>query len=85
MWGYHRRIARDLQRWTEAGYVTSQGAASIRAELDKEPRVSLAGVLAILASVLLAFAGMSFVAAHWAEVPRTARLARLRCGAVGGG
>ena len=85
MWGYHRRLARDLKRWTEAGYVTAEGASRIRADLAKEPRASLAGVLAILASVLLAFAVMSFVAAHWDEMPRLARLALLICGLIWGG
>ncbi len=85
MWGHHRRLARDLQRWTDAGWVTPEGARLIRAEIEKAPRLRLPGVLAILASVLLAFAVMSFVGAHWDEIPRLARLTLLICGLVWGG
>jgi len=86
MWGYHRRlIERELDRWVGSGWVSAEGAANIRADLAKSGGIGLAGVLGILASVLLAFAAMSFVAAHWDEIPRLARLLLLVCGLVWGG
>ena len=77
MWNYRRHVERDLERWTSSGWVTPAGAAEIRMDLAKAPGIGLAGVLGILASVLLAFGVFSFVASHWDEMPRLARLALL--------
>ena len=77
MWNYRRHVERDLERWTNAGWVTPSGAAKIREDLAKAPGIGLSGVLGILASVLLAFGVFSFVAAHWDEMPRLVRLALL--------
>lgn len=77
MWGYQRRLARDLERWSKAGWVSAEAADMIRADVARTPGLSLPGVLAMLASVLLGFAVMSFVAAHWEEIPRLARLGLL--------
>jgi uncharacterized membrane protein len=77
MLGHQRRLAKDLNRWTANGWVTPEGAAKIRADVAQAKGIGLAGVLGILASVLLAFAAMSFVAAHWVEMPRLGRLGLL--------
>ncbi len=77
MWNYRRNVERDLERWTGAGWVTPSGAAEIRKDLAKSPGIGLAGVLGILASVLLAFAVFSFVGANWDEIPRLARMVLL--------
>lgn len=77
MWGYQRRLNRDLTRWQEQGWVSAANADRIRADAANAPGVSLPGVLGILAAILLGFAVMSFVAAHWNEMPRLARLALL--------
>lgn len=75
MWGYKKRLTRDLTRWREAGWLTSEAETRIVEELARSGReVGLASALGILASVLLGFAVVSFVAAHWAEMPRGARL-----------
>ena len=77
MWGYQRRLNRDLARWQQQGWVSAPNAERIRTDVANAPGVSLPGVLGILAAVLLAFAVMSFVAAHWSEMPRLARLGLL--------
>ena len=77
MWNYRRKVERDLERWTSSGWVTASGAAEIRKDLAKAQGVGLAGVLGILASVLLAFGVFSFVAAHWNEMGRPLRLGSL--------
>lgn len=77
MWGYQRRLSRDLERWAKAGWVSPANAELIRADVAGSARISLPGVLAILASVLFCFAVMSFVASHWTEIPRLARLGLL--------
>ncbi len=75
MWGYKKRLTRDLQHWKSAGWLTDEAESNILAELARSGReVGLASALGILASVLLGFAVISFVAAHWQEMPRGARL-----------
>lgn len=78
MWGYERRLARDLERWTANGWVSADAAARMRADAAQSGGgVSMPAVLGILASVLFGFAVMSFVAAHWEEMPRLTRLGLL--------
>jgi uncharacterized membrane protein len=78
MWGYQRRLARDLETWTAKGWVTPDARARILADAASHGReFNLPSVLGILASVLLGFAAISFVAAHWDDMPRLARLALL--------
>ncbi len=78
MWGYRKRIDRDLVRWREAGWVTPEGEAAIRRDVEQGIRtLGLANALAILSAVLIGFAVMSFVAANWQEMPRVLRLGML--------
>ncbi|MBA2127548.1 DUF2157 domain-containing protein [Hyphomicrobium methylovorum] len=79
MWSrYSKRLARDLDRWQANGWITDSSRTVILADVAKNNReFSLAGALAVLASVLFGFAAISFVAAHWADVPRLARLGLL--------
>jgi uncharacterized membrane protein len=73
---YARRLDRDLKRWREAGWIAADGEAAIRRDLvSHSSKLDLAGVLGILGAVLIGFGAMSFVAAHWAEMPRLFRLA----------
>lgn len=75
MWGYERRLTRDIARWQSAGWVSADGARLILADAAKGGSfLSLAPVLATLASVLMGFAVISFVAAHWDEMPKLLRL-----------
>lgn len=75
MWGYNARVKRDLGRWKERGWLTAEAEANIVAELARSGReVGLASSLGFLASVLLGLAVISFVAAHWQDVPRGVRL-----------
>lgn len=79
MWSsYKKRLTRDLDRWQSNGWVSEEGRAAILREIASPGRgIGLASVLAILASVLFGFAAISFVAAHWEDVPRFGRLALL--------
>ncbi len=76
MWSpYRKRLQRDLDRWRSNGWLGDEGRAAILADLESGARAfSLASALGILASVLFGFAAISFVAAHWEDVPRLARL-----------
>lgn len=78
MWGYQRRLARDIERWQSQGLVTADAGAKMLADAARHGRnVNLPAVLGILASILFCFALISFVAAHWNEMPRLARLGML--------
>lgn len=79
MWSpYKRRLLRDLDRWQSNGWLSTQGRAAIAADVESGGHAfNLASALGILASVLFGFAALSFVAAHWEDVPRLARLALL--------
>jgi uncharacterized membrane protein len=76
MWAsYKKRLTRDLDRWRQNGWVSEEGRAAILADVEASGReFSLPSALGILASVLFGFAAISFVAAHWEEMPRFARL-----------
>jgi uncharacterized membrane protein len=81
---YHTRLQRDLPRWQSQGWVSEEGARAIRQELEAAaggPRLSVA--LATLAAVLIGFSAMSFVAAHWQDMSKLARLALLFTGLWG--
>lgn len=79
MWSpYKRRLLRDLDRWQSNGWLSTEGRAAIAADVESGAHAfNLASALGILASVLFGFAALSFVAAHWEDVPRLARLALL--------
>ena len=78
MFGHGKRLREDIRRWHREGWVTANGETQILQELSRRGSgVSLASALGILASVLLAFALMSFVAAHWNEMSRGFRLSLL--------
>lgn len=79
MRGYQQQLAKDLPRWRQAGWVTVEGEAAILkdAAQTRAGGPGLAGVLGILAAVLLGFAIMTFVASNWQEMPNALRLAIL--------
>jgi uncharacterized membrane protein len=82
MWApYRKRLTRDLERWRSNGWISEMSYAAILDDVGKNSReLGLPSALAILASVLFGFAAISFVAAHWQDVPRLGRLALLLAG-----
>jgi uncharacterized membrane protein len=81
---YARRLERDLVRWRDAGWVSADGAAAIRRDVESQASgVELAPVLGILGAILIGFGAMSFVAAHWDEMARLFRLAIIFGGLFG--
>src|SRR5436853_7409481 len=80
MWwsSYKKRLTRDLDHWRDKGWLSDESRAAIIADVASSGReFNLASALAILASVLFGFAAISFVAAHWQDMPRLARLGML--------
>jgi uncharacterized membrane protein len=81
---YRSRLERDLPRWQAQGWVSEEGAGAIREELEAAGRgAGFPTTLSILGAVLIGFSAMSFVAAHWQEMPKFARLALLFAGLWG--
>lgn len=75
---YLERLKRDLERWIERGWVTPAHAQNILSEMDAGATARhIPQVLAIMGAVLFGFAAMSFVAANWAEIPKSIRLLML--------
>ncbi|MDO8422116.1 MAG: DUF2157 domain-containing protein [Parvibaculum sp.] len=75
---YLERLKRDLERWIERGWVTPAHAQNILSEMDTGAGARhVPQVLAIMGAVLFGFAAMSFVAANWAEMPKSIRLLML--------
>jgi uncharacterized membrane protein len=75
---YRRRVAADVARWRDNGWITPEGAAAILASIPvPQPRSWLAGIIAVLGSLLLGLGVMALVAANWEAIPRIVRLALL--------
>jgi uncharacterized membrane protein len=75
---YAKRLDRDLVRWREAGWISADGESAIRRDVASDHgggKLDLASALGILGAILIGFGAMSFVAAHWNEMPRLFRLA----------
>lgn len=75
---YKKRLTEDLDRWIEGGLVPADNRAAILDNVT-ETRIgwTASGALAILGTVLLALAAISFVAANWADMGNIVRLALL--------
>src|SRR3990172_8430062 len=71
---YRRRLADDLPRWQENGWVTPQGQVAILNSLDSQrSAIGLAAVIGILGGLLIGVGVIAFVAANWEEMPRLLR------------
>jgi uncharacterized membrane protein len=73
---YEKRLSGDLDRWIGRGLIAAENRAAILDDVSSRANGwSASGALAILGSVLLALAALSFVAANWAELGNGLRLA----------
>lgn len=75
--GYRKRLAADLPKWLDAGWVTTEGATRILGSVGGERRTAfgLAAILGTLGALLLGLGVVAFVGANWEETPRLFRLA----------
>ena len=74
---YREKLAEDLPKWVDAGWVRPEGAAAILAEVSDETsnrQTRIVGILSILGAVLIGAGAISFIAANWQEMPRLFRL-----------
>ena len=73
--GYRKRLAADLPRWLDAGWLSADGAAAILASTNSGRRATfgLAAILGTLGALLLGLAVIAFVGSQWDAVPRIVR------------
>ena len=75
---YRKRLAADLPRWRDAGWVTAAGADAILAErTSARAAFGLATIVGMFGGLLVGLGIIAFVSANWQEIPRLARLALL--------
>jgi uncharacterized membrane protein len=78
---YRQRLEADLARWETDGVIAPAAGAAIRAALPPLPSgINIPVVVGIVGGLLIAAAFLAFIAAHWIEIPRLARLAILFAG-----
>lgn len=82
---YRKLLEADLARWLEKGWIGTEGAGHIRAELAAAPRAAsrLPALFAGIGTICLALAVAAFVAANWEAIPRPAKLAGIAVLLVG--
>src|SRR5688572_17459677 len=75
--GYRKRLAADLPKWLDAGWVTREGATQILGSAGGERRATfgVAAILGTLGALLLGLGVVAFVGSSWEETPRIFRLA----------
>ncbi len=75
---YRKRLAADLPKWRDAGWVTSDGVAAILAAVPTgRAAFGLATVVGMFGGLLVGLGVIAFVGANWQEIPRLARLGLL--------
>jgi uncharacterized membrane protein len=76
--GYRKRLAGDLPRWREAGWVTVEGTAAILAEVEgRRSSFGLAAIMGVLGALLIGAGVVAFVGANWELMPRIFRFGLL--------
>jgi uncharacterized membrane protein len=75
-WAYKKRLKDDLDHWVAKGWVSSDGAAAILQDQDRDDgRSRLPMALAGIGMVCVALAVLAFVAANWGAIPKPVKLA----------
>lgn len=74
---YRKRLAADLPKWRDAGWVTVDGASAILSSLGpgRKSTFGLAATIGTLGALLLGLGVIAFVGSNWEEMPRPMRLA----------
>lgn len=67
--GFGKRLARELPRWQQEGWVSDAGGRAILADLAaRQPAQSWAALLALIGALLLGVGVITWFAAHWNEM-----------------
>jgi uncharacterized membrane protein len=77
-WSYRKRLAADLPKWLDAGWVTADNAAAILGSVTgaggRRPAFGFSAILGTLGALLLGLGVIAFVGSNWDHLPRIFRL-----------
>lgn len=74
-WGFGKRLAQELPRWQEAGWVSAEGGQAILADLEvRRSKMAWASSLALAGALLLGVGVITWFAAHWNEMSKLMKL-----------
>jgi len=80
---YRKRLAAELPKWRDAGWVTPDGATAIlSAQPAGRDTFGLATVVGMFGGLLVGVGVIAFISANWQEIPRVTRLGLLAAGIV---
>lgn len=74
---YLRRLREDVAAWVSKGIISPAQGEAILADVGAAKGASFAQLLVVLGAILAAAAAVTFVAANWEGMAKTARLALL--------
>ena len=73
--GFGKRLAQELPRWQQEGWVSTTGAQAILDDLEARPGTfGWAPSLALIGALLLGVGIITWFAAHWSEISKLMKL-----------
>ncbi len=73
--GFGKRLAQELPRWQQQGWVSAEGGEAILADLsERQPKAAWASALALAGALLLGVGVITWFAAHWNEMSKLIKL-----------
>lgn len=73
--GFGKRLAQELPRWQEEGWVSAESGQAILADLDtRHQKLAWASSLALTGALLLGVGVITWFAAHWNEISKLMKL-----------
>ncbi|MDO9225516.1 MAG: DUF2157 domain-containing protein [Pseudomonadota bacterium] len=73
--GFGKRLARELPRWQQEGWVSGEGGQAILADLAaRQTAPAWASSLALIGALLLGVGVITWFAAHWNEIGKLIKL-----------
>ena len=71
---YEKRLARDLARWQQQGWIDEQGRQGILQDAAGSRHAHLSATFALLGALLLGMGAITFIAANWQQLNGLTRL-----------
>src|SRR3990167_8598542 len=73
--GFGKRLAQELPRWQNEGWISAKGMQSILADVAaRQPKLVWASSLALIGALLLGIGVITWFAAHWNEMTKLMKL-----------
>lgn len=74
--GFGKRLAQEMVRWQEQGWISAEGRQAILADVaTRQPGIAWSSSLALAGALLLGVGVITWFAAHWNEISRPVKLA----------